>query len=70
MNTMYKILYSYNWYLVIYLDNIIVLLKIYEDNSQYIEAILQSIYEARLWLHKAKSTFGAIEITIIGYHIS
>ena len=70
MRRMHKILRSHSKYSVVYLDDIMIFSKTRSLHMQHVDAVLQSIREARLKVKRAKCEFGVRETSFVGYKVS
>jgi hypothetical protein len=68
--TMKRTLKPHSRYAVVYLDDIVVHSKSRRAHTQHVDAVLQSIRDAKLKLNKQKCVFGVKETTFVGCRIS
>jgi hypothetical protein len=70
MRKMHKVLGSHSRYSVVYLDDIMIFSKSRRAHMQHVDAVLQSIREARLRIKREKCQFGVSETSFVGYRVS
>lgn len=70
MRKMHRVLLQYRKYSVVYLDDIMIHLRLQSEHVQHIDSVLSSIPEVGLRLNANKCQFGAEETSFVGFRIS
>lgn len=57
-------------FIIVYLNNILIFSKTWEEHERHVRAALQLLRENKLYVKKKKCTFGATEVEYLGYVVN
>jgi len=66
VRAMHRILGLYDMFVIVYLDDVLILCHSLAEHKMHVDTILLAIREAGIWLNERKSFFGATETSCIG----